>query len=156
MPPARLRDGELLSGAALAGLGVYIVSEASQWSFLGPTGPGPGFFPVCYGVAMVVLSLVLVGRRLFASRPARGGEAPNRHGVAVALLTWLAFALTIPLMKYLGFLVAFGLLTFFVVVVVFRRSIAAGVAAAVLCPAAFQLVFPVLLQVRLPVGRFGF
>ena len=54
------KSGDLWSGLALAALGVYIVAEARQWDYLAPEGPGAGFFPLWYGVAMIVLSLALV------------------------------------------------------------------------------------------------
>ena len=54
------RDRDVLSGAVLAGLGVFILSQALEWTYLGPDGPGPGFFPTWYGLAMIALSLGLV------------------------------------------------------------------------------------------------
>lgn len=42
----RLEQGDLASGAVLAGLGVYIVVQARRWEYVGPDGPGPGFFPL--------------------------------------------------------------------------------------------------------------
>ena len=67
--------GDVVSGAVLAALGVYIISEARQWNYVGPEGPGPGFFPLWYGIAMVILSLWLVV--VSAVRPAAAG-APAR------------------------------------------------------------------------------
>ena len=53
----------------LAALGVYIFMEARDWAYYSDDGPGPAFFPVWYGVAMVVLSLALiVDRRSPSSR----------------------------------------------------------------------------------------
>ena len=48
-----LRNGDVLSAAVLAALGVYIFMEAREWTYLGDDGPGPGFFPIWYGIAMV-------------------------------------------------------------------------------------------------------
>ena len=36
--------GEIVSGMVLAGRGVFIVTEAAGWKYLGPDGTGPGFF----------------------------------------------------------------------------------------------------------------
>ena len=46
----RLARGDVASGVVLAGLGFYIVVQAWRWEYLGPDGPGPGFFPLWYGV----------------------------------------------------------------------------------------------------------
>ena len=56
----RFGTPDFWSGLALAGLGAYIIAEAAQWEYLGQDGPGPGFFPLWYGIAMVALSLGLV------------------------------------------------------------------------------------------------
>ena len=52
----RLARGDVVSGAVLAGLGVFIVLEARRWEYLAPDGPGPGFFPMWYGIALIALS----------------------------------------------------------------------------------------------------
>ena len=50
-----LRNGDVLSAAALAALGIYMFSEAWPWPYYSDDGPGPAFFPLWYGVIMVVL-----------------------------------------------------------------------------------------------------
>ena len=54
------KTGDFWSGLALSALGVYIVVEARQWEYLTPDGPGAGFFPLWYGIAMIALSAILV------------------------------------------------------------------------------------------------
>jgi putative tricarboxylic transport membrane protein len=147
-----LRDGEAISGGVLAALGVYIFLHSRAWDYYTADGPGPGFFPTWYGVAMVVLSLALIVSRL---RKADGGGADWRTAWR-ALSTWLAFVLAVALMEPLGFLVAFALLTFFMVMVVFGRSMVTAAATAVLSALGFYLVFPVILSLQLPTGFLGF
>jgi hypothetical protein len=43
---ASMRQGEIVSGLGLAGLGLFIVAKSSQWLLLGKEGLGPGFFPL--------------------------------------------------------------------------------------------------------------
>ena len=69
---AFLKKGDVISGAVLAALGVYIITQARAWDYYTLDGPGPGFFPFWYGVAMVVLSLLLV---LNAARTGDDGES---------------------------------------------------------------------------------
>jgi putative tricarboxylic transport membrane protein len=148
-----LRDGEAISGAVLAALGVYIVMQARAWDYYTPDGPGPGFFPIWYGIAMTALSLALMVSRV---RKADASGAIKWRSAWRALSTWAAFALSVALMGWLGFLLSFALLTLFLVTVVFGRSVLAAGATAVLAGLGFYLVFPLLLNLPLPTGVFGF
>jgi putative tricarboxylic transport membrane protein len=150
-----LKDGDVISGAVLAALGVYIVMQARAWEYSGPDGPGPGFFPFWYGVAMVALSLLLIGSRVRKGADENGG-AIDWPATGRALSTWAAFALSIALMGWLGFVVSFALLTFFTVAVIFRRSLITAGITAVVSALAFYLLFPVVLSVELPTGLLGF
>ena len=59
-------------------------------------------------------------------------------------------------MDFLGFLISFALLAFFLVAVIFRRPFTTATVVAVASAVAFHLVFPVALSVPLPTGPFGF
>jgi putative tricarboxylic transport membrane protein len=152
---AFLKKGDVISGAVLAALGVFIITQARAWDYYTLDGPGPGFFPFWYGVAMVVLSLLLV---LNAARADSDGEskAVDWPGTGRAMTVWLAFALSVALMNFLGFLISFALLAFFLVAVVFRRPFTTAAVVAVASALAFHLIFPVALSVSLPTGPFGF
>ena len=149
------RRGDLVSGAVLAGLGLYIVREARRWEYLGADGPGPGFFPLWYGIALLALALLLVVTSARGSSPA-SPPAGGRRAIGRALVAWVALAVCAGLTQLLGFLLAFGLLTLFVVAVMYRRPLLPAVAVAVGCAVAFYLLFPVALNVALPKGVFGF
>lgn len=169
MVEARFNNGDAISAAVLAGLGVYIVIQARQWDYLAPDGPGPGFFPMWYGVALIALSLMVIAGRI--ARMAQEGRVPGaaaatahtdgtdrqaqRREIYHALGVWAAFAASVALLKVLGFLLAFGLLTFFIVVLIYRRPWKVAVAVAVGTSLGFYLVFPLALSVALPVGVFG-
>ena len=146
--------GDLISGAVLAGLGIFVIVEARQWDYLAPDGPGPGFFPMWYGIALVVLSLVLVASNL--RRQAAARQERTWNGVGRALGAWAALAAAIGLLKILGFMVSFALLTLFIVSFMYRRSLLQGVLTGAGAAAAFYLIFPLALNVNLPVGILGF
>lgn len=146
--------GDVMSGAVLAALGVYIISEARQWNYVGPEGPGPGFFPLWYGIAMVVLSLWLV--IISAVRPVARGAKVDWNGVGRAMLVWAVFALCTALLKLLGFLTVLALLTLFIVAVMYGKSLKIACAAAAGNALGFYLVFSLALNVGLPVGPLGF
>jgi len=150
-----LRTGDIVSGAVLAGLGIFIVAEARGWEYLGPDGPGPGFFPLWYGIAIIGLSVLLVATTLI-QRAAESGDAVDWREVGRALAAWAGLAVCIGLLKILGFLLAFGLFTFFLVAVMYRRSLGAALAVSVGVATGFYLVFPLALNVALPIGRLGF
>jgi len=146
--------GDLWSGLALAALGIYIMVQALQWDYLTPEGPGAGFFPLWYGIAMLALSAVLVVSEL--RRRSAGGAAINWKPVGRALSTWLALAASVALLKPLGFLVSFALLTYFIVAVMYRRPLKIAALVAAASAAGFFLVFQLALGVSLPVGVLGF
>jgi putative tricarboxylic transport membrane protein len=155
MATSSLKNGDLVSGALLAGLGVFVVFEARKWDYMTPDGPGPGFFPMWYGLALVVLSLAVAGRAVMKRGYDESG-AVDWGGAGRALLAWAALTVCIASLKVLGFLLSFGLLTFFVVWIMYRRSLAFAAGSAVAAAGAFYLVFPFALNVALPVGFLGF
>jgi putative tricarboxylic transport membrane protein len=138
--------GDFWSGLALGGLGAYIVAQAARWDYLGSDGPGPGFFPLWYGIAIVALSLALV----ISSLRSKDSEAIEWAGAGRAFATWAVFAACVALLKMVGFYISLGALTFFIVAVMYRRPlrVAATVTAAI--AAAFYVVFPLALGVALP------
>jgi len=154
MGKALLRDGDVISGAVLSALGLYIFLQAHQWDYSGPDGPGPGFFPTWYGLGMIALSLVMIGQRVRKGTTAAG--AIDWTAAARGFGTWAAFTLSVALYKPLGFAISFALLTCFIVAVIFRRSLLAAAATGIGLSAAFYLVFAVALDVALPAGWLGF
>jgi len=148
-----LKNGEFVSGAVLAALGVFIIMEAWQWEYLGPDGPGPGFFPLWYGVGLLVLSVTLM---VVHARQAPAPESRGMAGTGRAFATWAALVVCVALLKVLGFIVAFSLLTLFIVQVLYRQPFGKALAVAVGGAIGFYLLFDVALNVALPAGKLGF
>lgn len=134
------------SGLALGGLAAYIIVQASRWEYLGADGPGPGFFPLWYGIAMAALSLFLVVSSLKEKDAAR----IDWSGAGRAFAAWGALAACVALLKVAGFLVCFAALTFFLVAVMYRRPLKVAATVAIAATAAFYVVFPLALGVKLP------
>jgi putative tricarboxylic transport membrane protein len=137
---------DLWSGLALGGLGAYIIVQASRWEYLGADGPGPGFFPLWYGIAMVALSLLL----MVSSFREKTGELIDWTGAGRAFATWGALVVAVALLKLAGFVVCFAGLTFFIVAVMYRRPVWSAAVVGVAAAAAFYAVFPLALGVKLP------
>jgi len=150
-----LRDSDVIAGALLAALGVFILREAWKWEYAGFDGPGPGFFPMWYGVAITALSLWLAVGRVLRLRTEESG-AVDWPGVGRALGTWAAFGASVALMQPLGFVLSFALLTFFLVTVMFHQPVKTALLTAVGLSGGFYLLFPLLLNVPLPTGLLGF
>jgi putative tricarboxylic transport membrane protein len=133
----RAGGADFWSGLALAGLAAYIVAEASRWEYLGEDGPGPGFFPLWYGIAMAALSAALV----VSSVLRRERETVDWRGAGRAFALWLALAASVAAMKLVGFAIALGALTFFVVAVMYRRPLRVAAAVALALGAGFYVLF---------------
>jgi len=148
-----VRRGDFVSGLALAALGAFVVQQAFGWEYMTPDGPGAGFFPRWYGIAMIALSLTLVVRSL------RNGAAPvvkasdASHGRALAC--WAAHVGCLLLSKVLGFLASFALLCWFVSTMLFAQRQRTAIPFALGSAAVFWLVFDVALGVALPRGPWG-
>ena len=138
----RRSSPDFWSGLALAALGAYIVAQARGWDYLTEDGPGPGFFPLWYGVGILACSAWLV---VFG----KGGSSDWR-GAGRALTVWAALALSVALLKLVGFALSFGALAFFIVAVMYRRPPAVAALVALCAVAGFYLIFPLALGVALP------
>jgi putative tricarboxylic transport membrane protein len=139
-------SADFWSGLALGGLGAYIIVQASRWEYLGADGPGPGFFPLWYGIAMAALSLFL----MVSSLKEKDQESINWSGAGRAFSTWAALAVAVAALKLAGFLICFAALSFFIVAVMYRRPLSVAAAVAIVGAAAFYAVFPLALGVKLP------
>jgi putative tricarboxylic transport membrane protein len=142
----RAGGADFWSGLALAGLAAYIVVQASGWEYLGEDGPGPGFFPLWYGIAMAALSLAL----MISSALRRQPESVDWRGAGRAFALWLALALSVAALKLVGFVIAFAALTFFVVAVMYRRPLRVAAAVALALAAGFYVLFPLALGIAVP------
>ena len=138
----RRSSPDFWSGLVLAALGAYIIAQARGWDYLTEDGPGPGFFPLWYGVGILACSAWLVAFGKAASADWRG--------TGRALAVWAAIALSISLLKLVGFALSFGALAFFMVSVMYRRPPAVAALVALCAVAGFYLIFPFALGVALP------
>jgi putative tricarboxylic transport membrane protein len=153
----RWKDVNFLAGLALACLSIYILHTASRWTLFNAEGPGPGFFPMGYGLIMLGCSLVLIYQRVTAPVDTRPKVAPTMHdesGFRAALQSWVAIIASVPLMYFFGFVVGFGLAVLFMVKVVFGRSWRTSLITSAAIVAGLYLVFPVLLSAALPTSKF--
>lgn len=138
----RHRSPDFWSGLALAALGAYIVAQSRGWDYLTDDGPGPGFFPLWYGIAILACSAWLAA---FGKSP-----SPDWRGTGRAVAAWGAVAVSVAIVKLVSFAVAFGALSFFIVAVMYRRPPLVAALVALCTVAGFYLIFPLALGVALP------
>ena len=149
-----LESADLWSGFVLAGLGVYIITEARNWTYTGNDGPGAGFFPLWYGIVMVALSAVLVVssvRRKSSSAGRVDWRAIGRVGA-----TWVTLAIAVALLKLIGFVLSFALLTFTIIRFLYLQPALRALIIAVAYAVGFWLLFDLALGIELPAGWLGF
>jgi putative tricarboxylic transport membrane protein len=149
-----LGSGDLWSGFVLAVLGVYIITEARNWTYMGNDGPGAGFFPLWYGIVMVVLSAVLVVSSLRRKRSADGHV--DWRAVARVGATWFTLAIAVALLKVLGFVLSFAFLAFTIIRFLYLQSALRALVIAAAYAAGFWLLFDLALGIELPAGWLGF
>jgi putative tricarboxylic transport membrane protein len=151
-----LDRSELVGALLLAALGVSVAVEAWGWPYLSKDGPGPGFFPLWIGIALVGLSGLLIARQYAEVRGGKPAEATNWKGAGPVLIGWAALMVAAALIKFAGFTVTYALLTVFLIRVVFRQSWRAALMVSAASAAAFWILFVKLLRVQLPAGPWGF
>ena len=149
---------------------MFVIQQSRMLTYRDEFGPGPGMLPLWLGGLLTVLAVgqVILGiRNLGTEEKLRDGGkirnglmifAPslNFSSVPKLLLTCGGLIATVAALEVLGFLVSFGLLSFFLVYVIERRSLPRSIAVAVAITLAFLLVFRVMLPVQLPLNVWGF
>jgi len=146
------RNKDFWSGLALAALGGYIVVTAMGWPYMTEEGPGPGFFPRWYGGLMVILSLALVVGSVLRAPPSKAPAAIEWGELGRAIGCWAAFVACIAAMPWLGFMVSFALLTWFIVAVLARRPQRVAIPLAIGGALMFYGIFELGLDLSLPHG----
>ena len=147
------RKGDFWAGLTLAALGAYIISESLGWVYLGEDGPGAGFFPRWYGIAMVVFSLLLVAGAVLKHDANLDKQKFDWHEVLRALTCWAALVVCVVLLKFLGFFLAFSLLGWFLIAVMFRQPQRIALSVAIGGALGFYLLFSWGLDLSLPAGK---
>jgi hypothetical protein len=123
--------------------------------------PGPGMAPLLLSIALLALGLILVGSRLRSAPDSFDPVAwPSRPELLRVVAVVLALAVSIAVLKTLGYVVSTVLLMSFLVIAIERVPFREGrlspvnlgksLVLIVGLPALFYVVFGVLLRVRLP------
>ena len=132
----------------------YFLEGMSMWYWSSQYAPGPGFIPRWIGGIMVVLSIISFiqyfkreGATLDQILPKDKGSRINLLICVAGLIFYLFFV------EILGFVVTGSVLmiALFSRGTSWKRAVPLGILVAVIC----FVIFRVLLQVQVPVNRFG-
>lgn len=147
---------EVACSAIFIALGLFVINESIAWEYMTRDGPGPGFFPLWIGLAIVVLSALYLVSHAYDIVRRQPVHRTNWAGTSSVVAGWAAFMIVVALIKPLGFIAALVLMVLIFVRVIYRRSFTAAIAVALGCAFSFWLVFVKLLNLRLPAGPWGF
>jgi hypothetical protein len=152
-----MRRADLVTAILVFVGALVLMREARKLPPSGTFGPGPEFLPFWLGVLMASLAVLLF---LQAWRRIPDAEARRVFPEAKALIpigaTLAGLAVYILVLDWLGFLLATGLLTAFLLGVVERERWPKSVAVAVANAVVLHTIFRTLLGVSLPKGLLGF
>lgn len=147
---------DIISSLFLLALGAFFVSGSFMYSIWSRHGPGPGLFPLLFGILLGLLSLLLLidgARRLHKGKNKKGTESdiqgfPNSHKIAAYLFCCGFVYLA---MKPLGFLITVFLFLIVALPLAGQKSFRAGFMVAAIASVSIFILF-VELNVALPLG----
>lgn len=152
-----MRRADQITGIVMLVFSVAVMEGSRRMPPSGTFGPGAGFLPFWLGVAMAILSIILL---VNATRePVQAsGPSPFPKGRAIVAILEAAGSLAafILLLETLGFLLSIALLTAFLLRVVEREGWLTTVTVAVANSAGLYVIFQMLLGVSLPKNILGF
>jgi hypothetical protein len=134
---------------------VYAATAARHYTYWSPNGPGSGFFPFWLGVALAVLSALML---VSAVRRPDPGPAwlPTGHGAARFVVVVLVTAIFIALLPVLGMVLGTAIFLALLLKLLEGHSWRATLGVAVGAAVANWALFVAWLKVPFPVGVLGF
>jgi putative tricarboxylic transport membrane protein len=144
-------------GVFLILFGLFAVTQSLGLPLFQRGGvPGAGMFPLVLSITLVVIGVLLVVTRLRARGDAdMPFQAPSRTEGGRAGAAMVGLGVSILLLPIAGYFVSSVALVAFLLFGIERLRTWQAVVTTVALPAAFFLIFVVLLRVRLPSGFFG-
>jgi hypothetical protein len=152
----RLRNVDIGLGLGLIPFALFAIVQSLALPLQQRGGvPGPGMAPLLLSIGLLILAALLLGSRLRGTADKFGEVSwPNRSELRRVVGVAVAVAVSIALLKPLGYIVSTVLLVGFLVIAIERVPLLKAIVMIVVLPALFYLVFGVLLRVRLPMLHF--
>ncbi len=133
-------------------LGGFMAWQAAKLSIGSPRMPGPGFFPFCLSIFLIIVALIILLRGL--KLPPRVQESGQKWGrVTLALVAIFVYALVL---ETLGYLISTFVLMVLLLNMMGKRSWWFAPTVSAIITLASYILFKVWLEVLLPRGWIGF
>jgi hypothetical protein len=150
------KHADLVSSALWLAFGAFVIWQSLKLDYKDEFGPSAGFFPFWLGVISVGLGGALGIQAAFRAAHQRDIALASRSAAVRMSLVAVCLFLFVVAIGTTGFFLAAGLLFFFLLYIVERKSAAYSLIAGVLAFAGFWLVFELGLRLQLPVGFMKF
>jgi putative tricarboxylic transport membrane protein len=152
-----MRRADQITGILMLIFSVAVLEGARRMPPSNTFGPGAGFLPFWLGVAMAILSVILlVNATREPAQASASSPFPKGRAIVAIVETAVALAAFILLLETLGFLLAIALLTAFLLRIVERVAWPTTETVAVANSVGLYVVFQILLGVSLPKNILGF
>jgi hypothetical protein len=147
-----LRKVDIIVGLGLIPFAIFAITQSLALPLSQRGGiPGPGMAPLILGVVLLALGAILAGSRVVGAADSFGEvDWPNRTELTRVVAVVIALAVSIALLKPLGYIVSSVLLVAFLVLAIERLPLVKALILIVGLPVLFYVIFGVLLRVRLP------
>jgi hypothetical protein len=143
----------LLAGIVVLFFGAVVTYGASELSYRGDYGPGPGFLPLWIGIVLIGCAIVTILKavRQYGTEKGRFIHEKTRQ-VASVFVTLIVTFLLVPA---LGLSLGLALFTGFAMRTTGRHGWILCLVTAVVTAAAVRVIFGVMLDLPLPKGVIG-
>ena len=143
-----VRNCGLFCAAGLAAIALFFIIQASMLAWGSIKLPGPGFFPLLLGIALLVCS-VWIGAQLWRGKPTGENHELGHRDVVVAMVALLLIA---PAFETLGAYLTLGLFAFVLLVFIARLNVFVALVSSAVGMGAVYYFFQILLGLQLPKG----
>lgn len=147
-----MRRLDKISSLCLLLLAIGIITGSYKLSIGTLQEPGAGFFPLCSGVALGVLSLLIFLKSSLTNQDKTGSFWPSKRAILKiisAILTLLLYAI---FLEYLGFLLCTFLSMLFFTKVIEPRKWFSAIFFSAITSVSSYILFEILLKSQLPRG----
>lgn len=127
---------------------MFFIAQASLLTIGGVAHPGPGFFPLILGLALLFCSL-WIGAQYWRGKPTGENYDLGHRDVVIATTAMLLIA---PAFESVGAYLTLGAFAFVLLIFVARMNVFVALASSAVGMVAVWYFFQILLGVQLPKG----
>ena len=152
-----MRKADRIFGIIGLGLSLWCYLESTKFHYMAKFTPGPGFMPFWVGVALAVLSILLL-LDTFTRKPSKQDDKkilPEKHALArVAIILLLLFGVRFS-MSILGFPLTLAVFAAAILAVLERYGILKSIGYGIAYAAVTWFIFEYILAMGFPKGFLG-